>query len=75
MIPTMPTINPNGIERNINQGAAAAAQLPSFAFGPQVNEPSRPMNMGEKPIRRPIHPTQQPAFAVGSIEVGGTCDS
>lgn len=74
MIPTTPMMNPTGMLRNINQGAAAAAQLPSFAGCGQPMDPKIPIRIGEIAIARATNPTMQPGFVLffwGGL-IGGT---
>jgi hypothetical protein len=72
----MPVINPTGMVKNIAQGAAAAAQLPSFAPGPHQTTDVKPIKIGEIPNNSPSQPTKQPAllpgFGTDSSDTGGS---
>jgi hypothetical protein len=71
--------------KNIAQGAAAAAQLPSFAPGPHQTTDVKPIKIGEIPNNSPSQPTRQPALlpgfgtdsfgAAGTGGIGGICSS
>lgn len=77
--PTRPRMKPNGIDKNISQGAAAAAQLPSFAGCGHPIEPMNPKTSGKNAITGPAHPIQHPICDVftgsfGVLLVGGCSD-
>lgn len=77
MMPATPMINPIGKEKNMNQGAAATPQFPSFASGPQTIGAVKATKIGEKPSRSPAHPIQQPTllrkFEEVELSGAGSC--